>query len=90
VRLWTTKGTDWPRGIRLEGSADGETWRRLAADSRSESTVRWAGIALLRDDLHAIVLEFAPTPLKALRLTVAEGHPRYAWSVNELIVYAAD
>jgi hypothetical protein len=90
VRLRSARRTDWPRGVRLEGSADGETWRPLTAEVRSESTVRWGGIALLRGDLRTLGLEFAPTPLTALRMTLTEGHPRYAWSVNELTVYAAD
>jgi F5/8 type C domain len=90
VRLRSTRRTDWPRGVRLEGSADGETWRPLTAEVRSESAVRWGGITLLREELRTVGLEFAPAMLKALRMTLTEGHPRYAWSVNELTVYAAD
>jgi hypothetical protein len=90
VRLRSVRRTDWPRGVRLEGSADGEMWRPLAAEVRSESAVRWGGIALLRGDLRTLGLEFAPTTLTALRMILTEGHPRYAWSVNELTVYAAD
>ena len=90
VRLWAIKRNEWPRGLQLEASAGGETWRPLTAELRGESAIRWGGITPLRSDLQALRLEFAPTTLRALRLTLTEGHWRYAWSVNELTVYAAD
>ena len=90
VRLWAIKRNEWPRGLQVEASAGGETWQPLTAELRGESAIRWGGITPLRSDLQALRLEFAPTTLRALRLTLTEGHWRYAWSVNELTVYAAD
>jgi hypothetical protein len=90
VRLWAIKRNEWPRGLQLEASADGETWRPLTAELRGEGAIRWGGITPLRGDLQALRLEFAPTMLRALRLTLTQGHWRYAWSVNELTVHAAD
>ena len=87
---WAIKRNEWPRGLQVEASAGGETWQPLTAELRGESAIRWGGIAPLRGDLQALRLEFAPTTLRALRLTLTEGHWRYAWSVNELTVYAAD
>ena len=90
VRLWAIKRNEWPRGLQLEASAGGETWRPLTAELRGESAIRWGGITPLRGDLQALRLEFAPTMLRALRLTLTQGHWHYAWSVNELTVHAAD
>jgi hypothetical protein len=90
VRLWAIKHHEWPRRLQLEASAGGETWWLLTAERRGESAIRWGGIPPLRGDLQALRLEFAPTTLRALRLPLTQGHWRYAWSVNELTVYAAD
>jgi len=73
VRLWAIKRNEWPRGLQLEASADGETWRPLIAELRGESAIRWGGITALRGDLQALRLEFAPTMLRALRLTPTQG-----------------
>ena len=90
VRLWAIKRNDWPRGLQLEASADGETWRPLAAELHGESAIRWGGFTPLRGDFRALRLEFTPTTLRALRLTLTQAHWLYAWSVNELTVYAVD
>ena len=89
VHLWAIKHNDWPRGLQLEASADGETWRPLAAELHGESAIRWGGFTPLRGDLHALRLEFTPTTLRAFRLTLTQSHLRY-WSVNELTVHAVD
>ncbi len=90
VRLWTAYPTDSPRGLGLEGSEDGVGWRPLAAEVRREGAHRWGGIALLRDGVEAVRLDFAPVVLRALRLTLTRGDPIFDWSIHELAVYAAD
>jgi hypothetical protein len=87
VRVWTHTPLDWPRGIALEGSADGASWRPLPARLSTEGDLRWGGIALLRNGVEAVRLDFAPTVLRALRLTLTRGDPVYDWSVHELTVY---
>jgi hypothetical protein len=87
VQIWTRTPLDWPRGVALEGSTDGTTWRRLAARSSTEGALRWGGIALLRDGVASVRLDFAPTVLRALRLILTRGDPVYDWSVHELTVY---
>jgi hypothetical protein len=88
VRVWTSLAHDWPRGISLEGSPDGAVWRPLATRLSTEGGLRWGGIALLRDGVESVRLDFAPTVLRAIRLTLTRGDPVYDWSVHELAVYA--
>lgn len=90
VRLWTAHPTDSPRGLALEGSEDGVTWRPIPADLRTEGPLRWGGIALLHDGVEAVRLDFAPMRLRALRLTLTRGDPVFDWSIHELTVYAAE
>ena len=90
VRLWTANPTDAPRGLALEGSADGVTWQPIAAELRTDGRLRWGGIALLRDGVEGVRLDFAPAPLRALRLVLTRGDPVFDWSIHELTVYTAD
>ena len=87
VRIWTRTPLDWPRGLTLEGSPDGRDWRPLASRVSTEGELRWGGIALLRNGVEAVRLDFPPTTLRALRLTLTRGDPVYDWSVNELAVF---
>jgi len=87
VRVFTLTPLDWPRGLALEGSPDGASWRPLPARASSEGDLRWGGIALLRNGAEAVRLDFAPTVLRALRLTLTRGDPVYDWSVHDLTVY---
>jgi hypothetical protein len=88
VRVWTRTPLDWPRGLALEGSTDGAAWHPLAARISTEGGLRWGGIALLREGVDAVRLDFPPTVLRALRLTLTRGDPVFDWSVHELAVYA--
>jgi hypothetical protein len=86
--VWTRTPLDWPRGLALEGSTDGAAWHPLAARISTEGGLRWGGIALLREGVDAVRLDFPPTVLRALRLTLTRGDPVFDWSVHELAVYA--
>jgi hypothetical protein len=87
VRLWTASPRDSPRGLALEGSEDGTTWRPLAAQLSTEGLLRWAGMTMLRDGVTAVRLDFTPVALRALRLTLTRGDPIFDWSIHELTVY---
>jgi hypothetical protein len=88
VQVFTLTPLDWPRGLALEGSTDGVTWRLLSTRLSTQGDLRWGGIALLRNGVQTVRLDFAPTVLRALRLTLTRGDPVYDWSVHELTVYA--
>jgi hypothetical protein len=87
VRVFTLTPLDGPRGLALEGSADGASWQPLSVRVSTEGDLRWGGIALLRNGVQAVRLDFAPTVLRALRLTLTRGDPVYDWSVHELTVF---
>jgi hypothetical protein len=87
VRLWSGQAADWPRGLALEASADGASWRPLAPEVRTEGRLRWGGVALLRDGIEAVRLDFAPVVVRALRLVLTRGDPVFDWSIHELTVY---
>jgi hypothetical protein len=88
VRLLTTNPTDAGRGLALEGTEDGATWRPIAATLVTESPLRWVGIGILRDGVQAQRLEFPPVRLVALRITLTRGDPVFDWSIHEMTVYA--
>jgi Dolichyl-phosphate-mannose-protein mannosyltransferase/F5/8 type C domain len=87
VRLWTGDRTAWPRGLAVEGSVDGVTWQSLATDVSTQGPHRWGGIALLRDGVEAVRLDFGPATLSALRVRLTRDD-RDEWSINELSVFA--
>jgi 4-amino-4-deoxy-L-arabinose transferase-like glycosyltransferase len=89
VRVWTAFATDWPRGLRLEGTEDGVTWRLIPVEARTEGRLIWGGIALLRDGVEAVRLDFEPVALRALRLTLTRGDGVFDWSIHELTVFGA-
>lgn len=90
VRLETAYPTDAPRGVRLEGSEDGATWRPLAAKVSTEGRLIWGGVALLRMGVHATRLDFPPVALRALRLVLTRGDSVFDWSIHQLAVYGPD
>jgi hypothetical protein len=90
VDLLTAYPTDAARGLALEGSDDGTTWRPLAATLVTRGPLRWAGIGVLRDGVEGQWLEFAPARLTALRLTLTRGDPVFDWSIHELTVYGPE
>jgi hypothetical protein len=90
VELFTANPTDAGRGLVLEGSDDGTTWRPLTAALVTSAPLRWVGIGVLRDGVEAQRLEFPPARLTALRLTLTRGDPVFDWSIHELTVYARE
>jgi hypothetical protein len=87
LRLWSGHAPDWPRGLALEASGDGVSWQPLRAEVRTEGRLRWGGVALLRDGIEAVRLDFPPIVVKALRLLLTRGDPVFDWSIHELTVY---
>jgi hypothetical protein len=44
-------------------------------------------MALLRDGIEAVRLDFAPVVARALRVVLTRGDPVFDWSIHELTVY---
>jgi len=90
VRLAAANPADLPPGLTVEGSPDGVRWEHLEVTVQRERRHRWGGFALLDDDETAVWLDFPPTALTALRMTLPAGDPVFDWSINELTVYGAE
>ena len=67
-------GNDYPRGYKLELSADGQTWAKPIATGEAKSALT--------------EIKFAPTKAKFLRLTQTGSSPNNFWSIHELDVLA--
>ncbi len=78
---------DFPRGLAVEVSDDGRTWRPAAA--RLAGPLHHAGPLLLAwpgaESLHHLD---PPVSARYLRLSPARGHPVWWWSVEELLLFA--
>jgi len=60
----------------------------ISARVSTEGELRWGGIALLRSGVETVRLDFPPTSLRALRVTLTRGDPVFDWSVHELTLFA--
>jgi hypothetical protein len=90
VRLAVANPADLPSARVVEGSPDGVRWERLEVTMRRERRYRWGGFALLDDAATAVRVDFSPTTLAALRMTLPAGDPVFDWSINELTVYGGE
>lgn len=75
---------DLSERLRLEASADGTTWQPLQPQTASLGPFVFGGDLLLTSRSSRLLLAFQPTEVRALRLTLLQGHPYYNWSFNEI------
>lgn len=74
---------DHPRGLRVEISLDGRTWRTPLDLSIRLGRLIWGGNqVLLRDGPFRIT--FHPSPARQVRLTLTQSHPRQHWTISHL------
>jgi hypothetical protein len=78
-----------PRGLRLEASVDGATWRVLVDLPAYSGPLYWsAGRPLQRVRSGRVELRVPPSPARYLRITQTGQNARWPWTVRELLVYA--
>ncbi len=77
---------DLPRGLRVEGSLDGVTWRPLLVLPEAGGPFRFENGAVRLDPTASLTLTFPPVSVRRLRLVQTGQDPRYWWSVAELTV----
>ena len=74
---------DFPRGLIIEASHDGQTWREVWRGGS-------AGLAFPAafEDPRDVPLRyrFAPTPARLLRLKLTKNDKTYYWSIAEMRV----
>jgi len=90
VRLWTSDPDGSPGELEVEGTTDGATFSTLAPLVHRAGPMAWGGFTSLRDGVDTVRLDFAPTVLRGIRLTLRQGDAKKQWSVHELVVYADD
>lgn len=89
VRLETAAAPhDFPRGLRVALSPDGERWDYPDVGLRAGGRLRWGGTHLLRDGVDTLTLTFPPAPARALRLTRTAGDGVFDWSIYDLALLA--
>lgn len=75
---------DLSHRLRLEVSADGTTWQPAQVKTADLGPYVFTGDLLLTTRSSRMLLAFPLRRVKALRLTLTEGHPNFNWSFNEL------
>ena len=90
MRLAATNPLDLPSELGVEGSLDGVRWQPLDASVRLERRHAWSGFGLLPGGATAVLIDFPPTTVSALRVVLQAGSPRSDWSISELTVYGGE
>ncbi|MFH1059616.1 MAG: hypothetical protein V1797_13180, partial [Pseudomonadota bacterium] len=80
---------DLPEDLVLELSADGQEWRRVECQRRVPGPLVFAGDGLLSAYQGRVDLVFPAQAVRGLRLGLAQGHPRYYWSLYEVNLWEA-
>jgi hypothetical protein len=81
---------DAPDGLRVETSADGSTWRRVASVDEVFPGIHWWKGHPRFDDTGQVTIRMDPEPARFVRLTqLAAGDAADLWSIAELFVYEA-
>ena len=82
--------TDAPRGLRVETSVDGATWRTVASVQEILAGLHWWKGHPRLDDSGRVIVRMKPRLTRYVRLTQTEkGDPGTVWSIAELFVYEA-
>jgi hypothetical protein len=79
-----------PRGLRLEASSDGATWRTLLDVPQYIGPLYWSAERPMgRVRSGRVELRVPSVPARHLRLTQTGADETWAWTIRELYVYAA-
>ena len=80
--------SDAPKGLRVETSADGSTWRTVATVGEVLPGLHWWKGHPRIDESGRVTVRMAPQPTRYLRLVETDrGEPGALWSIAELFVY---
>jgi len=82
---------DAPKGLRVETSADGSTWRQVASIDDVFPGIHWWKGHPRFDDAGRVIVRMHPEPTRYVRLTQTGTGvaPDALWSIAELFVYEA-
>lgn len=79
---------DYPRGLRIETSIDGKTWRVVGLARRVFGSFVAQGEALRLEGSGRMVWRFSPAEARWIRIAQTGHEQVYNWSIAELFVYA--
>jgi 4-amino-4-deoxy-L-arabinose transferase-like glycosyltransferase len=80
---------DYPRGLALQASPDGERWEEVPAAVQLLGPLYWLGTQGARGGVERVRLRFAARGLRAVRLVQTGTDPSYGWSIHEVHLYPA-
>jgi dolichyl-phosphate-mannose-protein mannosyltransferase/F5/8 type C domain-containing protein len=85
VDLWPGLAWGMPRGLRVEASSEGESWRTVAEATEYYGPCSWAQGRPLPAYQGRVVVRFPPFRCRSLRLTDL-GDDRFPWMIVEIEV----
>ena len=77
---------DYPRGYRIEVSADRESWERLEKEDGWREEFFWSATHLLKYHEPGIDFRCKPTSARFIRVSLTGHDDRFDWSVAEINV----
>ncbi len=80
---------DYPRGLALAVSPDGERWEDVSPTITKVARLYWTGTHAIQGGVQRMVLRFPARSARFLRLRQTGTDLRYGWSIHELHVYPA-
>jgi hypothetical protein len=78
---------DYPRGLVVSGSPDGDRWERLPAKLERWGPLAWDGTHVLYRGVERTVVRFPPRSVRAIRVTQTGVDGIHPWSIDEFNVY---
>ena len=86
--LYTLQASDTPRGLRLEGSVDNNSWERIYEIPHYWGPFFWSGGRPFNlPDQGIVEMVFPPRPIRFLKITQTGNDERFYWTLNGLAVY---
>ena len=76
------KPLEFPRGYRLEGSADGQSWSVLAENPDYFPDLK--PIMIEDYSKYRVEIFFESREFRYLRITLTRAHKNYRWSIQEI------
>ncbi|MGH7322333.1 MAG: discoidin domain-containing protein, partial [Candidatus Rokuibacteriota bacterium] len=78
---------DYPRGLALAVSADGERWEEVSPTITRLGRLYWTGTHAIRGGVQRMVLRFPARTARFVRLQQTGTDFVFGWSIHELNVY---
>jgi hypothetical protein len=81
---------DYPRGLALALSPDGEHWQTVTPELVKSGRLAWSGTHALRRGAERTLLRIPPTRARIIRVTQTKIDAVYSWSIDEFGAYGPE